>query len=381
MDIENLLSPLAGDHPSGVELRNDARFHAIERLLEPAGRRIRLKDDGTINESAPPVDWSGILSQAETLATEGRDLRLLVIVLRGLYASDGFGGLSQGLTLLRRSVAEYWDSLHPALRERDDPSAAAMARSNALRQLDNDDNGLLGDIRFGIAFSPRGIGPVSLDDVARITLSDFDVLSKTASGLSKDEKDAIVSRHRDRANRAKAASRAMAAEQGEEVATMVADIETCLEGINQLCATFTEKGGFEGAAGLSLPELTEFLTYCNRSLKRAIADSDKQPSATVPEGDSFPASATPSDMQAASNTNSAANSSDSGTINSRSDVEAALDRIVDFYERTEPSSPIPHVARRLRRMVAMDFLQLMHEIAPSGLKEFRNIAGIDENKK
>ena len=62
-------------------------------------------------------------------------------------------------------------------------------------------------------------------------------------------------------------------------------------------------------------------------------------------------------------------------------VEAALERIIGFYERTEPSSPIPHLARRMRRMVKMDFLELMEEIAPSGLKEFRNIAGVEEGKK
>ena len=70
-----------------------------------------------------------------------------------------------------------------------------------------------------------------------------------------------------------------------------------------------------------------------------------------------------------------------GAIRNRADVENSLDRIVEFYERTEPSSPIPHLARRMRRMVAMDFLELMEEIAPSGLKEFRNIAGVDDKKK
>jgi type VI secretion system protein ImpA len=55
--------------------------------------------------------------------------------------------------------------------------------------------------------------------------------------------------------------------------------------------------------------------------------------------------------------------------------------IIAFYERTEPSSPIPHIARRLRKMVPMNFVQLMEEIAPSGMKEFRNIAGTDEKSK
>ena len=55
--------------------------------------------------------------------------------------------------------------------------------------------------------------------------------------------------------------------------------------------------------------------------------------------------------------------------------------IIDFYERTEPSSPIPHLARRMRKMVPMNFLQLMEEIAPSGMKEFKNVAGVDDKTK
>jgi type VI secretion system protein ImpA len=69
-----------------------------------------------------------------------------------------------------------------------------------------------------------------------------------------------------------------------------------------------------------------------------------------------------------------------GRINSRGEVEQCLDLIIDFYERTEPSSPIPHLARRMRKMVPMNFMQLMEEIAPSGMKEFRNVAGVFDEK-
>lgn len=378
MDTDGLLFPLAGDQPSGVDLRNDARFHAIERLLEPAARQHRIKGDGSVNEAAPPVDWTAILSEGQALAADGRDLRLLVVLVRGLFATQGFEGLSQGLQLLVRSIGDYWDSIHPVLRERDDPLMAAMARTNALRQLENDDNGLLCDLRFGIAFAPRGIGPVPFSDLAAISLSDFEVLARAASGLSQTEKDAILARHNDRAGRAKLASRAMAAEQPDEIAAMVAGIGACLAGIETLCATYGEMAGFGATPGLSLPALTEVLTNCRKALEKAIAESGSDvidPSAESAGIGGANGAAIPALAEAPTA------SAPPGEINSRSDVEAALDRIVAFYERTEPSSPIPHVTRRLRRMVAMDFLQLMEEVAPSGLKEFRNIAGIEETRK
>ncbi|MEF9603124.1 hypothetical protein O4J55_12525, partial [Paracoccus sp. PXZ] len=65
---------------------------------------------------------------------------------------------------------------------------------------------------------------------------------------------------------------------------------------------------------------------------------------------------------------------------SRAEVETCLDLIIDFYERNEPASPLPHLARRMRKMVPMNFLQLMEELAPGGMKEFRNVAGVTEDK-
>ena len=380
MDTDSLLAPLAPDQPSGVDLRNDARFHALERLLAPAAREHRLKADGTINEAAPAVDWPLILSDGQALAAEGRDLRLLVILVRALFETQGFEGLSRGLDLLVRSIGDYWDSLHPALRDRDDPQMAAMARTNALRQLENEENGLLGDLRFGIAFAPRGIGAVPFNDLAATVLSDFEMLARVASGLGQAEKAAIVARHNERSGRAKTASRAMAAENPDDIAAMAAGIGACLARIETLCTTFGDRAGF-GASGLTLPALTEVLANCRKALEMAIAEAaaDAPPAPLAASTDvgavngaaiavSAPVAAT-------------APAARPGAINSRSDVEAALDGIVAFYERTEPSSPIPHVTRRLRRMVAMDFLQLMEEVAPSGLKEFRNIAGLGEIKK
>ena len=68
-------------------------------------------------------------------------------------------------------------------------------------------------------------------------------------------------------------------------------------------------------------------------------------------------------------------------LSSRDDVVRCLDLVIAFYDRTEPSSPIPHLAKRMRRMVHMDFVELMEEMAPSGLKEFRLLAGVSDTKK
>ncbi|ETX30240.1 ImpA family type VI secretion system protein [Roseivivax isoporae] len=383
MDIDSFLAPLDGDSPSGVELRNDPRFHGIERLLEPARRAERLNPDGTINESAPSVDWAQIRDEAVALCGEGRDLRVLVVVVRALHADDGFAGLARGLALLTRTLEAHWYSLHPALRDRPDPKAAVLPRSNALRQLENDDNGLLGDLRFRYVLTPRGIGPISGDDLAAGRLSDFEMLNRAASGLGQAEKDALVAAHGRRVTRVTAACRALFAEEPERAGAMVADLRAAEAGIAALCKAFDAAAGLDAGTGLVLPELSDFLAACRLSLEAGQGAGAPPRPVPATNGAAAPSpSAAPAPVMAAPALNGAhgAAAAPAG-ITSRADVEACLDRIVDFYERTEPSSPIPHLARRMRRMVSMDFLELMEEIAPSGLKEFRNIAGVEETKK
>ena len=87
-------------------------------------------------------------------------------------------------------------------------------------------------------------------------------------------------------------------------------------------------------------------------------------STEVPAMSSDPASAPASAAVRAAGNGAAPAAAIPGQINTRRDVERCLDLVIDFYERTEPSSPIPHLARRMRKMVPMNFMQLMEEIAP-----------------
>jgi type VI secretion system protein ImpA len=66
----------------------------------------------------------------------------------------------------------------------------------------------------------------------------------------------------------------------------------------------------------------------------------------------------------------------SGAIRSTQDVVRVLDQICEFYRKTEPSSPVPLILRRAQRLVNMDFVQLLSDLAPDSLAQINNIAGI-----
>ena len=363
MDFTTFLAPVGPDHPSGVELRSDGRFDELVDLLRPASRSARLSGAGD------RVDWSEVFDKAAALAHEGRDLRLLVIVMRAAVNLEGVAGLSPGLDLLTETLEQFWDDLHPQLRERSDPREAAVGRINALKQLENGENGLLGDLKLFPVLSPRGIGPITGEDLADAAITQFEALNEAASGLGEKERAKIAARHQDRTNRVTAATRALAAEAPERAADLGEAIDRGLASLHALSAKLSEKVGLGNGASIGFPDLERLLTRMRTSLARASATAEA----------SSEASSSLADAPAAGTIQTSSPSAPGG-INSRADVERCLDAIIAFYERTEPSSPIPHLARRMRRMVPMDFLELMAEIAPSGMKEFKSVAGVGDEK-
>jgi type VI secretion system protein ImpA len=52
-----------------------------------------------------------------------------------------------------------------------------------------------------------------------------------------------------------------------------------------------------------------------------------------------------------------------------------LDKICTYYEKNEPSSPVPLLMQRARRMVTMNFLEIMKDLADKGLPQVEAVAG------
>jgi type VI secretion system protein ImpA len=69
-----------------------------------------------------------------------------------------------------------------------------------------------------------------------------------------------------------------------------------------------------------------------------------------------------------------------GEINSREDVIRVLDKICSYYERVEPSSPIPILLQRSKRLVSASFLDIVRDIASDGLSQVENLRGKDPSE-
>ena len=69
-----------------------------------------------------------------------------------------------------------------------------------------------------------------------------------------------------------------------------------------------------------------------------------------------------------------------GEIGSREDVIRVLDKICDYYARHEPSSPLPILLQRAKRLVSKTFVEIIRDLAPGGASEVETLAGLDRQE-
>ena len=64
-------------------------------------------------------------------------------------------------------------------------------------------------------------------------------------------------------------------------------------------------------------------------------------------------------------------------IRGSDDVIRRIDEICEYYDRHEPSSPLPVLLRRARRLVGKSFADVLKNVAPGALSELQMLSGPD----
>ena len=68
-----------------------------------------------------------------------------------------------------------------------------------------------------------------------------------------------------------------------------------------------------------------------------------------------------------------------GAIKSRQDAIRALDAVASFFRQNEPSSPIPLIVERAKRLVSKDFLEVLADIAPDAVGSAKAAGGLRDS--
>ena len=116
---EDILAPIAGDNPSGVDLRYDTKLLIYDKIKE-ARRQDDELNQGAWQSERKTANWPLVLKLAQdTLATTSKDLQLAAYLTEALLQTERFAGLRQGLDLIYRLVSDQWDTVYPQIEDGD----------------------------------------------------------------------------------------------------------------------------------------------------------------------------------------------------------------------------------------------------------------------
>ena len=121
----DLLNPIAGENPSGQDVRYDNKLLVYDKIKE-----ARREDDnlaqGAWEHERKLADYGLVRKLAEeALATRTKDLQLAAWLTEAALRTEGFSGLRQGLLLCQGLVDKFWDTLYPPLEDGDSELRAA----------------------------------------------------------------------------------------------------------------------------------------------------------------------------------------------------------------------------------------------------------------
>ena len=343
LDLDPCLATIDTDAPSGPDLEYDPEFTALELANAPGEERVI--GDAVIPAEDP--DFAEVARAATALLGRSRDLRVAVILANATLRTEGLTGFETVLGYIRNGLEDHWDSVHPQLDAEDDDDPTM--RVNAALGL-TDRGGVLAALRAAPLAESRAFGQVSLRDV------------KIAEGELPAPAEGEVPTPQT------IAAAFMDSDAGELAARAEA-AETSLGHVRAISAAFD---GHLGSDGPDLEPLERVLREIVRRFSEHVAAPADDAGGEIPEMEIGEARDTAPAPRVAPVAGAP------GAIASPEDVKRTIDRIIDYYARTEPSSPVPLLLTRARRLVSADFLAIMKDMAPLGVENVALIGGLED---
>jgi len=131
---EDLLTPIAGENPSGADLYYDKVFDQI--------KEARKEDEDDLPEGAwgraqkKKADHRAVVKLAgDALAAKSKDLRLAAWLAESQLRIEGFKVLAPGIDLLLGLQQAFWPTLYPMIEEGGDLELRSLAVESAARQI------------------------------------------------------------------------------------------------------------------------------------------------------------------------------------------------------------------------------------------------------
>jgi type VI secretion system protein ImpA len=347
---QSLCGPLSADAPCGPDLEYDAAFQALEAAARP---RPELEmGDARIEGGGP--DWREVKRLALELFDRTRDLRVAVYLAQAAIETDGWHGLAESLGVVYGLVDGMWDTVHPQL-DPDDDLDPTMRLNVIVRLCDREST--LNQLREAPIVSARGMGSFSLRDL------------EVAQGHSSP-------REGEDAPSLAAVEGAFLAAPVEELESVRGALGEVLDRWASLDGSLTERLG--SAQAPNLEPFAETVRRITHALDQQLAN--RGVGGGAPAGDDGGGDAGGDDAGGGASAGGApvaARVAPPG-VDSPADVVRALDLIIDYYARREPSSPVPILCERAKGLVNKGFVDILRNLIPDAVHTAEQYVGPTE---
>ena len=339
MDLDVLLTARDRGQPSGENLEYDHDFAQLQIAARPGEE----KQAGSEFLAAEAPDFKDVEARALAILERSHDLRAAVILAAASLHTRGLPGLADSVAYVRGVLEQFWDTCHPQL-DTDDDNDPTM-RINAVQGLAGADT-VLAALRKAALTEGRNFGRVNLRDIQIATGE----IQLRPGDKKKFDQAALAAAFVDNGEEATAATL-------RAIRSAIADV-TAIEGI------FGDRTpGF----GPDLDELRRMLNH----MARYVSAHVRGPPAPVAEDD---ADAPPDGGRPGR-----AGGAMPEAIETAQDARRALDSVIAYFQRYEPSSPVPIILERAKRLVGADFMTILKDLAPAGVDSVMQIGGLSDD--
>ncbi|MDN5939758.1 MAG: type VI secretion system protein TssA, partial [Salinisphaera sp.] len=329
MDLSAFSGETSDQPPCGVDLDASGELFTLDQLVAWDNDEVE-------------VDWAAVRDASLSALERSRDLRLCPYLAGALLQTEGVAAFCDALKLLRSFTETFWDDVYPKLDDGD-----ATERSNAVFNLTNYFR-VIRPLRTRALVEDRAAGRYSLHDI------------EVAQGKVELPED-----YEGDPPQLALVEAAFQATPTEQLQALNAAIAQAIDDANSIETLFGERAGIDAVPDLQ--RLRETLQAMSNVAAAQLAGRDTVADAGG-EGD---AAAVPGASAGAA-------PAPSGAIRSREDVARHIDQIVHYFRVQEPSSPVPLLLRRAKRLLYMDFLSIVEDVAPQAMDSVVALGGKDD---
>jgi type VI secretion system protein ImpA len=329
-DGRSLLDPISEAAPCGQALDgasllafDDFRVFAQTVALDAP---VEAPDDGReVERRRPPrpfdsPEWLVIRERSCAALTASKDLRLLALLGAALLRTDGPYAFCQSVSIAASWLDQFWADVYPRAGE------DTIERQSALSAF-NDHFAVVEPLRRVLLVDSRQHGRFSLRDIEATPTSP--AIAAAFDELSLDDL------HRG-----------------------WVCVDNALDALERMDARLRQA---DPDPLLSFDELSVQLKKLERALRVQLARRPESGVSVEEPGSAHEPGTAPLA---------------SGPIRTRQDAIRAIDAVTTFFKETEPSSPVPLLLDRAKRLVSKSFLEVLADIAPGALGEARVASGV-----